>query len=130
MCLKLQLQWKTRKVVLNPGTWLYINNRTPNIMGKVTSLQRFISHAETNPHREPGNHIFIMTRNLCISLLRILYKNLKPINDYYKNCINVHVMCVTRCFTHRKSIGTNGSVTNVSLQCSDVLVPLKVPFLP
>ena len=53
------------------GTWLYITGLFVTIVGKVSNLQRFIFLEEINISRLLRNSIFILTRNSCISLLRM-----------------------------------------------------------
>ena len=59
------------KVVLKAGTWLYIDDLFATIIGKVSSIQRFISLEEINTSGLLRNSIFMLTRNSCISLLRM-----------------------------------------------------------
>ena len=44
-------------------------------VGKVSNIQRFISLEEINVSRLLRNIIFILTRNSCISVLRMYYKS-------------------------------------------------------
>ena len=55
------------------GTRLYITGLFATIVGKVSILQRFISLEEINLSRLLRNGIFVLTRNACISLLRMQY---------------------------------------------------------
>ena len=59
------------KVVLKAGTQLYIDDLFVTIIGKVSNIQRFISLEEINTFSLLRNSIFILTRNPCISLLRM-----------------------------------------------------------
>ena len=53
------------------GNRLYITGLFATIVEKASSLQRFISLEEINISRLLRNGIFILTRNSCISVLRM-----------------------------------------------------------